>query len=135
MKAGQLFVPEPPFEKLADKLPSRGLGKGLAGTTEAVLVVPLAFVTDATAMEKVVVNAAAESALDDSWCAAARLTSSRRSTSSWVKNTHLPSTLVGALESNTRVSACCGRSPNAADTLKTKHASSRSKDVHCNLGT
>jgi hypothetical protein len=134
MNTGQLFVPEPPFEKLADKLPSRGLGKGLAGTTEVMLVVLLVLVTDETAMEKVVVTEADESVLEDPSCAAARLISSRRSTSSWLKNTHLPSTLIGTLGSKIRVSACCGRFPDAADTSKMKHASSKSNDVHCILG-
>lgn len=134
MKAGQLFVPEPLFEKLADMLPSRGLGKGLAGTSDTVLVVLLAWVTDETAIEKVVVTEAAEFVLDDSSCAAARLTSSRRSTSSWLKNTHRPSTFVGTLVSNSRIPASCGRPFDAADTLKTKHASSRNSDVHCDLG-
>lgn len=129
MKAGQLLVPEALREKLDEILPSSGLGNGLAWTTDEVV----ASVTVETAIEKVVVTAAVASWLD-SECAAARLTSSRLSTSSCDKKTHLPCTKVGTLESTIKVSRGCGGSGNAAAALKAKQTSNNRSDVHCNRG-
>ena len=73
--AGHGLTPEPLLEKLDDMLPSRGLGKGLAGATDVLLVV-LAMATVDTAIWNVVVAGGAaelESEPDS-----ARPTSSRR---------------------------------------------------------
>lgn len=117
MNAGQGLFPFSP-EKLEERLLSRGLGSGLAGTVDVVL----ASVTVETAIWKVVVTGGADSL---------RFARFRISCSSRDSITQEPFSKYGALVSSSKVSTGRGGSGESAIVLQTKQSRTRSSAGHC----
>jgi len=120
MNAGHLRWPFSPV-KFAERAPSRGLGRGLVGTVDEVV---LDCVVVATAIENVVVASLLSSP------AGARFFTLRRSISSCVKNDHLPSSCTGILVSINNVSMGSAASVVAAIACEIRQTSTSNSAAH-----